>query len=169
MKGLPSAVLEWHGEPWIVEAQVIAVRSRESQVAKAAAEVSRASGFPLATPEAAGGFVPVASFRVPPRHVAILRRWAAEADALGDGLVKIVLDFSGERTLFPPGLRGLAGSLDRPFEVAQVITENREITILAQVDDDSTWHFIEGYLSGDLVELTEIEQARGGLADGISK
>lgn len=163
MRGLPTAVLEWHGEPWIVEAQVIAVRARDSAAGKAAAEVSRASGFPVAAPEAAGGFVPVASFKVPTRHVAILRRWAAEPDALGSGLVKIVLDFSGERTLFPPGLRGLAGSLERPFEVAQVIPEDREITILAQVDDDSTWHFVEAFLAGDLVDMSEVERTQGAL------
>src|SRR5437016_6933672 len=149
MQGLPSVVLEWHGEPWIVEAQVIAVRARDSPAAGAAAEVSRASGFPVVAPEAPGGFVPIATFKVPPRHVAILRQWAAEPDALGDGLVKIVLDFSGERTLFPPALRGLAGSIDRPFDVAQVVPEDREIAILAQVEDPETWHFVECLLAGD--------------------
>ena len=164
MQGLPSAVLEWHGEPWIVEAQVIAVRARDSPVAGAAAEVSRASGFPVVAPEAPGGFVPIATFKVPTRHVAILRRFAAEPDALGDGLVKIVLDFSGERTLLPPVLRGLAGSLDRPFEVAEVVPEDREITILAQVEDDQAWHFVEAFLAGDLVDMTQVEAAQGGLA-----
>jgi len=164
-------VIGWRGEPWIAEGQIVAVRARDSPAAKAGAEVSRASGFPLVAPEAPGGLVPVVSFKVPRRHVAILRQWAAEPDALGQGLVKIVLDFSGDRTLAPPVLRGLAGSLDRPFEIAHVVPEDREIAILAQVDDDSSWHLIEAFIAGDLVEMSEIEreQSGGGLATGLSK
>jgi len=169
MRGLPSPVIGWRGTPWIAEGQIVAVRARDSPAAKAGAEVSRASGIPLVVPEAPGGLVPVVSFKVPTRHVAILRHWAAEPDALGQGRVKVLLDFSGERTLFPPVLAGLAGSLEHPFEVAHVVPEDREIAILAQVDDPDHWHLVEAFLAGDLVEMSEIERAQGGLASGLSK
>lgn len=172
----PNVFIPWRGKPWMREARFILDGSNDATVALGAAAAASAEGLTAVTETTSfttvGGANP-GSFTVPNGMIAVVRAWGAQCDLggyfpdtnTGIPVVKFVLDFSGDRTLFPIGLQGVMGTVDNPFDVSYIAMPNTVVGVLAFSSDTACWHLIETSLAGHLIPSTDIDDTLNALLE----
>lgn len=172
-----------HATPFVVEDKCIlvsqnpAVTSANQALIGTAATAAGQADQCRVVSETSTGFKRMASFVVPPNHVAIVRTWAFQTDPLGYDIltttvgsiqtaVQVKLTLEKGRTLQDPSQLGFVGNFDTPFDVSFVIGPNSRVSVDAFNNDPVTWHLIESYIKGYVIPTNMANEELSGISEG---